>query len=227
MKSHARPVHSNQTGPHEEVRGLLERHLNSDFKKPIQAHNQKAFDAIATVVEEWQGPLVLDACCGVGESTAVLADRHPDALVIGVDKSAHRIDKHQSYQRSGNGHKYYLVRADLIDFWRLAVAAGWQLHAHYILYPNPWPKAAHLARRWHGSPVWPDVVKLGGQLVMRSNWSLYLLEVAEALSLTGHRAQIERLPCQSLTPMTPFERKYVESGQSLWQLTAHLSDPPM
>ena len=199
------------------------RHLRSPFKKPIQDHNREAFEQAAELVAQWQGPVILDSCCGVGESTAWLAQEHPDALVIGVDKSAHRLQRHANYQTSAQGQRYLVVRADLQDFWRLAVEQHWQLEKHYILYPNPWPKAAHLSRRWHGSPVWPYVLGLGGELVMRSNWVTYLTEVASSLALVNCAANLQPLLAKH-DPITPFERKYQRSGQQLWQLTANLPE---
>jgi len=218
----ARPVTTNQNGPHEDTEAVVRRHLQSEFLKPIQEHNQQAFDEINAQVESWGGPIILDSCCGVGESTAKLAELNPHAMVIGVDKSAHRVERHSHYQTGENGQRYWVVRADLNDFWRLANQANWQPQQHCILYPNPWPKSAHLSRRWHGSPVWKDVVALGGQLQMRSNWSLYLLEVAQALKVSGYHADISLL-ADNADPITPFERKYKNSGQALWQLHANLS----
>lgn len=218
----ARPVSSNQHGPHEDTVAVVERHLGSAFKKPFQEHNLRAFEDINAQVEDWNGPVILDSCCGVGESTAKLAEQHPDAMVIGIDKSAHRLARHSHYQNNEKGQRYWIVRADLIDFWRLANQANWTLEKHCILYPNPWPKASHLSRRWHGSPVWKDVVELGGHLHMRSNWSLYLLEVTQALMVSGCQAQVS-LVKNDEEIMTPFERKYKASGQPLWQLDADLS----
>lgn len=223
MNQEARPVHSNQTGPHEDTLSVARRHWGSEFLKPIQAHNQAAFDAVHERVQAWQGPIILDSCCGVGESTAKLAEQYPDALVVGVDKSSHRLDKHDFYEGSSRGQRYYLVRADLLDFWRLVAAAEWPVELHTILYPNPWPKQAHLSRRWHGSPVWPAVVKIGGQLQVRSNWSTYLLEVAQALTLNQVDASVNCLAINPEQAMTPFERKYLASGQALWRLTADLT----
>ncbi|RUO52452.1 SAM-dependent methyltransferase [Pseudidiomarina homiensis] len=199
------------------------RHLRSPFKKPIQEHNREAFEQAAQQVAQWSGPIILDSCCGVGESTAWLAQEHPEALVIGVDKSAHRLQRHANYETSEQGQRYLLVRADLQDFWRLAVEQHWQLEKHYILYPNPWPKAAHLSRRWHGSPVWPYVLGLGGELVMRSNWVTYLTEVASSLALVNCAANLQPLLAKHAA-ITPFERKYQRSGQQLWQLTANLPE---
>ncbi len=219
----SRPVTTNQHGNHDDLTQVVMRHLRSPFKKPIQEHNREAFEQAAEQVATWQGPIILDSCCGVGESTAWLAQAHPDALVIGVDKSAHRLQRHANYQTSEQGQRYLLVRADLQDFWRLAVEQHWQLAKHSILYPNPWPKAAHLSRRWHGSPVWPYVLGLGGELVMRSNWVTYLTEVASSLALVNCAAQLQPLLAKH-APITPFERKYQRSGQQLWQLNANLPE---
>jgi tRNA G46 methylase TrmB len=221
--SESRPVTTNQHGNHDDLVKVVMRHLRAPFQKPIQEHNREAFNQAQQLVADWHGPLILDSCCGVGESTAWLAQQNPDALVIGVDKSAHRLARHAHYQAAEAGQRYLLVRADLIDFWRLAVAAHWQPRQHYILYPNPWPKAAHLGRRWHGSPVWPYVIGLGGELVMRSNWELYLTEVASSLALVNCAASLSPLLHQH-QPITPFERKYQRSRQQLWELRAQLPE---
>ena len=124
--------------------------------------------------------MVLDSGCGTGESTVLLARRYPDCLVVGVDKSAARLDK--APQLPANAR---LLRADLADIWRLMDDAGWKLAQHYLLYPNPWPKPAQLKRRWHGHPVFPDLLVLGGRLVLRSNFEVYVDEFARALELAG------------------------------------------
>lgn len=223
MNHESRSVTTNQHGNHDDLVSVVMRHLRSPFRKPIQAHNREAFEQAQQLVADWQGPLILDSCCGVGESTAWIAEQHPDALVIGVDKSAHRLGRHAQYATAAAGQRYMLVRADLNDFWRLAVAAHWQLDKHYILYPNPWPKASHFSRRWHGSPVWPYVLGLGGTLVMRSNWVTYLTEVASSLALVNCAAQLTPLLAKH-EAMTPFERKYQRSGQQLWELSAKLPE---
>ena len=138
-------------------------------------------------------------------------------LVLGVDKSESRLTRERAEAEPENMR---LLRADLNDFYRLAAEAGWQPVRHYILYPNPWPKAGHLKRRWHGAPVFRDIVALGGRLELRSNWKLYLEEFAAALALTGNRADVE--PFEAADPITPFEAKYKSSGQPLWQLVAEL-----
>lgn len=219
MEYQSRGIDTNQQGVHEDLAKVVNKHLAAEFRKPIAAHSEAVFAEIQDKVNVWPGPIVLDSCCGVGESTLHLARQHPEALVIGVDKSAHRLAKNTSYGEAGE--RCLLVRADLNDFWRQAIAANWQPSHHYILYPNPWPKAKHLQRRWHGGALFPTIVQLGGQLELRSNWRIYLDEFAAALEITGHTATVEALSSEH-HPITPFERKYQATEQVLWQLQSNL-----
>lgn len=218
MQNQARSISTNQEGIHPNLEKVVTRHLNSTTQKPFSEHTKSAFELTMTWLDGWQGPLILDSCCGVGESTANIAKQHPDAKVIGVDKSALRTDKHKSY--AADMDNYIVVRADLIDFLRLMVLENITLDKHYLLYPNPYPKSAHLQRRWYATSTLADILKLGGTLEVRSNWKLYIQEFSEALKLANFSSQIDVLPKDN--PMTPFERKYQNSGQDCWQLTANL-----
>lgn len=222
VQAYSRAITSNQLSQHEQIPQQVAKYWQQPFLKPIAIHSQAAFASVNQQVQQFSGPIILDACCGVGESTAELARRNPHALVIGVDKSAHRLAKHVQYQQQDNA-QYLLVRADLNDFWRLAAAANWPVQQQCIFYPNPWPKKKHLGRRWHGAPVFPALVQLGGALEMRSNWPLYLQEFATALACVGISSEVQPLTVTT-HPITPFERKYQASGQQLWQLTATLAN---
>lgn len=58
-----------------------------------------------------------------------------------------------------------LLRAELSDFFSLvAYKSDWIVRSHYLLYPNPYPKAKHLKRRWHGHPIFPVMLTLGKYL---------------------------------------------------------------
>lgn len=218
-QGNSRAITTNQLGPHEKVEALVKRHLQHKSQKPFNQHTVDAFEQATQWLGDWQGPLILDSCCGVGESTAYIAAKHPEAKVIGVDKSAVRTDKHGHYANEASN--YCVVRADLNDFWRLAHQSGWHLHKHFLLYPNPYPKSAHVQRRWHASAAFADILKLGGTLEVRSNWQIYIEEFALALKVAG--LDVECKEYQSAEPQTPFERKYWASGQKSWQVIAELS----
>lgn len=208
---------SSQGGPHPALAEKLDRHLSCPWQAPVAAHNRAAFER----AEQWRrnaGPeraLILDSGCGTALSSVQLAEANPGALVIGLDQSRARLTRAENRFRLPAN--LLLLRAECADFWRLARARGWSLERHYLLYPNPWPKPAHLGRRWHGHPVFPELLALGGELEVRSNWLIYLEEMALALARAGRRLSGP----ETFTPHGPetdFERKYHHSGHPLYRL---------
>lgn len=225
MQANSRIPASAQTGIHEHLDLLLERHCRSPFLKPYSDYNRAAFAASFERRERVapEAPLILDSCCGVGESSVALALAWPEHYVIGVDQSAARLGRNSPGktslpQRPAN---LDLVRADLVDYWRLMREADIRLARHYLLYPNPWPKIGHLARRWHGHAVFPAMLALGGELECRSNWRIYIEEFCFAVN----RLTQQEAVCQPYTPecaLTPFERKYLNSGHALYRTLVSL-----
>ena len=214
----SRSVTTNQQGAHEDLLSVLVKHLGSDFQKPVAQHSREAFEQCVKLMATQERAIILDSGCGVGQSTRILAEQHPDCWVIGVDQSEHRLSK-QTHTTPDN---CILVRADLVDFWRLALDDRWHLQAHYLLYPNPWPKAKHLLRRWHAHPVFPTLINLGGKLTLRTNWDLYALEFAIVLDYLGYpTADIKTITPEKF--LTPFEKKYFESDQTLYEVIAELA----
>ena len=216
MYANSRVPQSAQTGIHERLAELLDRHRREPFRKPILDYNRAAFEACMAA---WGGraPLVLDAACGTGASSVLLARRHPDCFVIGIDQSAARLET----EKGDLPPNLHLERADLVDFWRLLAERGVRLERHCLFYPNPWPKIGHLSRRWHGHAVFPVLVQLGGLIECRSNWHIYIEEFAFALSrLLGREVPWEAfVPGE---PVSPFERKYRDSGQQLYRCAVDL-----
>lgn len=243
MQGNSRWVTSNQPDIHEKLNEVVARHARSKSQKPIQQHTKDAFDQVHSWLQGFDSPnIILDSCCGVGESTWRLAQQNPNARVIGVDKSFSRLEKHgQQPEFAGYDGQhstaeklpypdpqtvflardnYCVVRADVIDFWRLIAEQHWQIQEHNIFYPNPYPKASQLQKRWHGSPSFQDILRIGGKLRVRSNWDIYIREFAEALRISDKKPSVSQVPKGE--PVTPFERKYWNSGQQSWQVDCQL-----
>jgi tRNA (guanine-N7-)-methyltransferase len=221
MRANSRSITSSQTGVHERLATVVARHAAMPFRKPIAGYSRRAFDlALVAWRDAGEPPLILDGGCGVGLSTRHMAIEFPDHFVIGVDQSADRLAREVRWQEDLPCN-FLLLRADLADVWRLLDDAGIRLARHYLLYPNPWPKPGQLQRRWHGHPVFPTAVALGGAFECRSNWRIYVEECAAALTqLTGILATCE--PYSPARILTPFEAKYLDSGHALWRCTASL-----
>jgi tRNA (guanine-N7-)-methyltransferase len=211
---------SAQQGMHESLLKQLEKHRREPFRKPYADYNR---EALATALAGWdrQAPLILDAGCGVGHSTIQLARAYPDHWVMGVDQSEDRLTRRKPYPEALMPKNMVFVRADLVDFWRLLGDEGLKLARHYILYPNPWPKIGHLGRRWHAHPVFPHLLPLGGVLECRTNWQVYAEEFASALGLLTER-EVGWEAFEAPVALTPFERKYRDSGQTLFRIVTDL-----
>ncbi len=221
MFANSRSVTSSQNGPHPRLAELVQRHLRHPFRRPVGEPSRLAFDTLAAALAGDARPRVLDAGCGTGASTVLLACRHTDAVVIGVDKSAQRLAVGQrALAAAGAPADVRLLRCDLVDFWTLAAAAGWRFEAQYLLYPNPWPKPEHVQRRWPAHPVLPALLACGGQLELRTNWAIYAEEWAIALGLAGWSRRVDRLDEPDAVAVSPFEAKYRASAHPLWRVRA-------
>jgi tRNA (guanine-N7-)-methyltransferase len=238
MHANSSVIASTQVDIHPQLAKLVARHAVTQFLKPITAYSTAAFEES---INAWRAagerPLILDAGCGIGLSTMHLATQFPGHFVVGVDQSADRLARNVAWTGTLPSN-LIKVRADLIDYWRLMLNANIHPDRHYVLYPNPWPKKPHIGRRWHGHPIFPTIVALGGHFECRSNWRIYIDECTAALQqMTGIGVDTEAyLPSRkhpyqntkdavasSSFPMTPFESKYLASGHSLWRCRVHIT----
>lgn len=227
MHGNSKFVISSQSGPHKNLPAAVNKHLSHRFRRPYAEHTLEAFEQVNTQLKSCERKLIFDSGCGTGESSLRLAHLHPNHWVIGIDRSAHRLRKSQPSNELPNN--LILCQADIMDFWRLACEHRWQLDKHFIFYPNPYPKPTHYFRRWHCSPVFPNLLQLSGQLEVRSNWHIYTLEMQQALAIAGFDSEVSSLtiaaePSFSLEgdAVSPFELKYSRSQHPLWACTAKL-----
>jgi tRNA (guanine-N7-)-methyltransferase len=215
MYSPSRCIHSNQYSVHLNLEKTLERHSAHPYLKPITQHTLKAFGTIDEFIKAHERPVILDSGCGSGHSSAYFAERNPDCIVIGIDKSSHRLAKGMA--RFGHVKNLKLARADLFDFWRLASSASWNVIQNYLLYPNPWPLKKDMKKRYYGHPAFFHLAALGRVIEVRSNWKLYLEEFALAFDFVSGR----RFPVSEIKPAEPislFEKKYALSDHRLYRL---------
>ena len=215
--NHSRKVHSSQAGIHPRLEELLARYRTEQWRNPFHAPTVEAFERLKPLMKGNDLPLVLDSGCGTGESTLLLSQAYPGHLVIGVDKSSDRLSRTGAVQFPHRQGNVLWVRAELASFWRLALRDGWRLARHYLLFPNPWPKPGQVQRRWHAHPVFPDLLRLGGRVEMRSNWQTYAEEFAFAVNfMCGTAVEPSLVPDSD--PISPFERKYRASGHELYSV---------
>ncbi len=234
-------VKSNQEDIYKNLEAVVRKYAATTFLRPVADHTREAFDKASDFVRSFYGSratgrldLVLDSGCGTGESTLHLAKKFPNVPVIGIDKSAVRLSKagnERQLEVSAGGScdvpaNAFWVRAELLDFWRLALekvdAGEWRILRHALYYPNPWPKESEATRRFHLHPIFPTLLRLSPVTELRTNWDIYAREFAEAAHVLGEalslQFKVELGAFNSENPETAFERKYQSAGQELYKV---------
>ena len=246
--SHAKEVWSNQEGPFKDLERLVRKYACTPYLRPIADHTRLAFADAEQFIADFYSkgnaqsaplPVILDSGCGTGESTFHLAHQFPGYPVIGIDKSAVRLDK--ANKNSGLPQPLprnaFYVRAELIDFWRLAlekvIAGQWTIPYHALYYPNPWPKQSEAGRRFHLHPIFPTLMHLALVTELRTNWEIYAQEFTQAARILQEMPASDCFPssrvamtigCEAFEPeqpITAFERKYKNARQQLWRAIVH------
>ncbi len=219
VKNVSKEVLSLQTDVHENLTKVVQKNKKNLFSKPIPTFSVDSFSrALSFVQTDLTYPIILDLCCGVGESSFHLATNNPNHFVIGIDKSQDRVNRKNRFKE--NLPKNLLIlRADIIDFVRLLIENPMKNRVEQIklFYPNPYPKKTQLQKRWHGHSIFYHLMQINCSFELRSNWEIYLKEFAVA-ALTYRKYAVE---LDSFIPekiFTPFERKYFDSGQKLIRL---------
>jgi tRNA G46 methylase TrmB len=261
------------TDPETLARSVRKHVTNLDLylaSKPIAAHTAAAFEmAHSRIHFDDQTSIILDSGCGTGRSSLYLGSLYPNACVLGVDKSIVRLERNPHFQKSASvsiarqddiinsskakandevvqqiASNVWLIRAELVDFWRCACQANVVFDQHYLLYPNPSPKKSRLQNRWYAHPSFPLLLQSSRCIIVRSNWKQYLEEMAlavrmadDALDETPTTANYARpfvastlVEARLQSPEEPawtnFEDKYRKVGEPTYELMLkhHIGD---
>jgi SAM-dependent methyltransferase len=187
--------------------------LSIDLSRPI--HSPKSSQEI-----------ILDVACGTGESALRLQEKNPDSLVIGVERSPHRLQKSGlSEVRCGvfrsdkdSTQKAYpiLLQMDVTRFWILCFKEKIKFQKQMIFYPNPYPKPKLLQKRWYAHPLFSLICSMSESIELRTNLFYYVKTFDQAFQLLTDRPG-RFAPFIPSKPISPFERKYLERHSCLWR----------
>lgn len=167
-------------------------------------------------------PTVLEIGFGMGEATAVIAERLPDTDFIACE--VHEAGVGALLMRIGTAELTNLrvVRHDAVEVLRHMIAPA-SLAGVHVFFPDPWHKTKHNKRRL----IQPALVGLladrlapGGRLHCATDWQPYaaqMLEVLEAEPLLANTAP-GYAPKPDYRPLTKFENRGLKLGHGVWDL---------
>ncbi|MGQ9863959.1 MAG: tRNA (guanosine(46)-N7)-methyltransferase TrmB [Bacteroidia bacterium] len=90
-----------------------------------------------------QSPLFVEIGCGKGEFSHYLAQKHPDALVVGIDRKKERL--YAACCDSQNLSNVYFCHTDAL-LLKNHFGQG-EVNALWLNYPDPFPKVRHAKHR--------------------------------------------------------------------------------
>jgi tRNA (guanine-N7-)-methyltransferase len=152
-------------------------------------------------------PLVLEIGSGMGETTAAIAQAHPEVDFVAVEVHGPGIGSLLNRIESEQLSNLRVIRHDALEVLEHMVADG-SLAALHLFFPDPWPKKRHHKRRL----VQPAFAALaarklqpGGILHAATDWSDYAEQMAQVFRGEALLAPVERPFCER--PVTKFESR--------------------
>ncbi len=165
-------------------------------------------------------PRLLDVGIGNGEATVAWAAAHPDTDVLAVELHRPSIAATLTAIDEQGLANVRVVEADVRTL--LAQAGPGDLHDVRILFPDPWPKRRHLARRLVDAgfaAAVADVLPPGGTLHVATDWEGYARQVTAALEADGRYA-VEPAAGRPDRPVTTYEALGTAAGRAIHDVVA-------
>jgi tRNA (guanine-N7-)-methyltransferase len=187
-------------------------------------------------------PKILEIGCGMGETTAKIADANPDNDYFGLEVHVPGVGAlcKQIAERGLNNLR--IGQHDAVEVVRDMLPEG-SLDGIHIFFPDPWHKARHNKRRLIQSPfiaLLATRLKPGGYLHCATDWENYALQMLdvlgreESLQNTVANPSAEALaaalaadsasglagyaPRPDYRPLTKFENRGLRLGHGVWDL---------
>jgi tRNA (guanine-N7-)-methyltransferase len=161
-------------------------------------------------------PLVLEIGSGMGETTAAIAEAHPEADFIAVEVHGPGVGsllKRIETQGLGN---LRVIRHDAVEVLEHMIPDG-ALAAIHLFFPDPWPKKRHHKRRL----VQPEFAALavrklapGGILHAATDWPDYADQMDAVFSASMKKADTG----YAVRPVTKFEARGLRLGHPVRDL---------
>ena len=207
------------------ISNAQERAYETVFPRYRAEYRPALLDAAALFGRE--APLVFEIGCGMGETTAAIAEAHPEINFLGCEVFKAGVGALSKLLDEKGLRNVRLAQHDAVEVARDMIAPG-ALAGIHVFFPDPWRKARHHKRRL----IRPELVSLlasrlapGGYIHCATDWENYaeqMLEVlsAEPLLANLHPEGFSPVMANPLCerPRTKFQARGERLGHGLWDL---------
>jgi len=167
-------------------------------------------------------PVVLEIGFGMGETTAAIAQAHPENDYLAIEVHSPGVGGLLKLIAQHALTNVRIVQHDAVAVVQHMIAPGTLAGVH-IFFPDPWPKKRHHKRRL----IQPPFVHLlatslapGAYLHLATDWEEYAQQMLDVLShepLLVNTAP-DYAPRPEHRPFTKFEQRGRKLGHAVWDL---------
>ncbi len=167
-------------------------------------------------------PKILEIGFGMGDSTATIAQAHPEIDYLAVEVHTPGVGNLLKLIDTQQLANIRIMQHDAVEILRDMIADG-ALDGVHIFFPDPWHKARHNKRRLIQAPFIAKLVrklKPGGYIHVATDWQDYAEQVLHVLSaepLLENTAK-DYAPRPSYRPLTKFEQRGLKLGHGVWDM---------
>jgi tRNA (guanine-N7-)-methyltransferase len=167
-------------------------------------------------------PKILEIGFGMGETTATIAQAHPENDYLGIEVHTPGVGSLLKQLADLNLKNVRIIRHDAVEVLQQMIASA-ALDGVHLFFPDPWPKKRHHKRRLVQAPFTALVatrMKSGAYLHAATDWEDYAQQMLQVLSAdralentaSGYAERPES------RPETKFERRGLDLGHRVWDL---------
>lgn len=167
-------------------------------------------------------PRVLEIGFGMGETTARIAEQHPENDYLGIEVHTPGVGSLLNRIAERGLANVRVIQFDVVEALRDMIAPA-ALDGAHVFFPDPWPKKRHHKRRLVQPPfiaLLASRMKPGGYVHVATDWEDYanqILEVLAAAPLLVNTAD-EFAPRPAWRPQTKFESRGLRLGHRVWDV---------
>jgi tRNA (guanine-N7-)-methyltransferase len=167
-------------------------------------------------------PKILEIGFGMGETTAEIAQQHPECDYLGIEVHTPGVGSLLARVAELRLQNIRVVQHDAVEVLQHMIAPG-TLDGVHIFFPDPWPKKRHHKRRLLQAPfvaLLASKMKRGAVLHACTDWEDYARQMLEVFSAEAALANTatDYADRPDTRPQTKFERRGLSLGHRVWDL---------
>ncbi len=162
-------------------------------------------------------PMELDVGCGDGGFLIDMAAAHPERDFLGLERLLGRVRKVcRKAERHGFGH-VKVLRLESAYALEYGLPAGAFSRVH-LLFPDPWPKKKHHARRIAQPATIPHFARVlapGGEFILKTDHPEYFEVGTKAIRESSLFEELDWPDDAFYYAQTDFERQWMAEGKAI------------